>query len=271
MAATPPGTLIDVIVLVFARSELKNLVGTDALRTVLSGSQRALFPEPGTMSLQPVWELIESQPGFDAELAIPPMCRLKAWEAPLKVKVELPESLVHLDLATREKKAMECNAGDDDLYKIIKRPTLSQQPEKKDITRALESTSASEEQARRRGGNLSTKVAAIFAVLGLAAAGVSIYVTLGRTSGSTVRLSASDLSSDIPLTDARRNGSLVVATLSDLTWLDKPEAERRLQLEAVSPKVRGQQANGMMLVDAKGMLIAVLRVDRKPAVTFTKR
>lgn len=111
MAATPPGTLIDVIVLVFARSELKNLVGTDALRTVLSGSQRALFPEPGTMSLQPVWELIESQPGFDAELAIPPMCRLKAWEAPLKVKVELPESLVHLDLATREKKAMECNAG----------------------------------------------------------------------------------------------------------------------------------------------------------------
>jgi hypothetical protein len=269
MAATPPGTLIDVIVLVFARSELKNLVGTDALRTVLSGSQRALFPEPGAMSLQPVWELIESQPGFDAELAIPPMCRLKAWENQLKVKVEMPEPLAHLDLATREKKAMECNVGDDELYKVVKiKPTL---PDKKEATRALESTSAAEETARNRGSNLSTKVAAILAVLGLAAAGVSIYLTLGRTSGSTVRLSASELSSDIPLTDARRNGTLVVATLSDLTWLDKPEAERRLQLEAVAPKVRIQQANGMMLVDAKGLLIAVLRTDRKPAVTFTKR
>lgn len=268
MAATPPGTLIDVIVLVFARSELKNLVGTDALRTVLSGSQRALFPEPGAMSLQPVWELIESQPGFDADLAIPPMCRLKAWENQLLVKVEMPEPLAHLDLATREKKAMECNVGDDELYKVIKvRPA----PEKKEVTRALESTSAAEENARKQGSNLSTKVAAIFAVLGLAAAGVSVYLTLGSTSGSTVRLSASELSSEIPLTDARRNGTLVVATLSDMTWLDKPEAERRLQLEAVSPKVRIQQANGMMLVDAKGMLIAVLRTDRKPAVTFTKR
>lgn len=269
MAATPPGTLIDVIVLVFARSELKNLVGTDALRTVLSGSQRALFPEPGAMSLQPVWELIESQPGFDPDLAIPPMCRLKAWENQLLVKVEMPEPLAHLDLATREKKAMECNVGDDELYKVIKvRPTA---PEKKDTTRAIESTSASEEKARAQGSSLSTKVAAILAVLGLAAAGVSVYLTLGRTSGSTVRLSASELSSDIPLTDARRNGSLVVATLSDMTWLDKPEAERRLQLEAVGPKVRVQQANGMMLVDSKGLLIAVLRVDRKPAVTFTKR
>lgn len=271
MAATSPGTLIDVIVLVFARSELKNLVGTDALRTVLSGSQRALFPEPGAMSLQPVWELIESQPGFDADLAIPPMCRLKAWENQLKVKVEMPEPLAHLDLATREKKAMECNVGDDELYKIIKVKPPGALPEKKDVTRAIESTSTAEENARKRGASLSTKIAAILAVLGLAAAGVSIYLTLGRTSGSTVRLSASELSSDIPLTDARRNGSLVVATLSDIKWLDKPEAERRLQLEAVGPKVRLQQANGMMLVDSKGLLIAVLRVDRKPAVTFTKR
>lgn len=268
MAATPPGTLIDVIVLVFARSELKNLVGTDALRTVLSGSQRALFPEPGAMSLQPVWDLIESQPGFDAELAIPPMCRLKTWEGQLKVKVEMPEPLSHLDLATREKKAMECNVGDDDLHKVIKvRPTGSQVPEKKDIARAIETTAAG--AGPKKSSNLSAKVAAVFAVLGLAAAGVSIYLTT-RSTSSTVKLSASELTSQIPLTDVRRNGSLIVATLSDLAWLEKPEADRRIQLEATSPKVREHQANGLMVVDNKGLLIAILRVDRK-TVTFTKR
>jgi hypothetical protein len=270
MAATPPATLIDVVVLVFARSELKNLVGTDALRTVLNGSQRALFPEPGVMSLEPVWELIESQPGFEADKAVPPMCRLKTWEGQLKVKVEMPSALAELDMAARANKAMECNVGDDDLYKVLK-VTGAQPPiEKKDVARAIETSSASSPQ-RKTGSSLSTKLAAIFAVLGLVAAGVSIYLTVGRKSGDTVKLSATELTTEIPLQDVRRNGALIVATLTDLTWLDKPELERRQQLEAAAPKVRAQQATGLMLFDSKGILLATLRVDKKPPVAFPPR
>jgi hypothetical protein len=263
MAATPTATLIDVIVLVFARSELKTLVGTDALRTVLAGSQRELFPEPGTMSLQPVWELIESQPGFDADKAIPPMCRIKTWEGHLKVKVAMPVALDHLDLETRDKKAMECNVGDDDLLKIIK-PAAAAAP-KKATTRAIESTSVSGKQSKR---SIGPKIAAIAAVLGVAAAGVSIYLTFGRDDNPTVKLAPSDLSAELPMTNLKRNGKLMVATLSDDSWLAKPEDVRRKQLEAMAPKMRAQQANALTLLDKRGNIVATLRLDSKTPIAF---
>lgn len=269
MAATPHATLIDVVVLVFARSELKNLVGTDALRTVLSGSQRALFPEPNTMSLQPIWELIESQPGFDPDKAVPPMCRLKTWEGQLKVKVEMPTALADLDLAERDRQAMSCNVGDDDLNKVLKSNTPAP-AKKEETTRAIESSSG-DAPKRRSGTNLSTKVAIVFAVLGLAAAGVSIYFTLGRRGGDAIRLSANDINSDIPMTDVRRKDTMIVATLSDLKWLDKPELIRRAQLEAAAPRIRAQQATRLLLLDSKGALIATVRPDGKPPVTFARR
>jgi hypothetical protein len=237
----------------------------------LFGSQRALFPEPNTLSLEPVWELIESQPGFDPDKAVPPMCRLKAWESQLKVRVELPSALADLDLATREKKAMECNVGDDELYKVLNvKPTGSMSPAKKDVVHVIES-SANDGSRLRSGVRLSTKIAAVFAVLGLAAAGISIYLTVGRTDGSTVRLSPSDLTTEIPLTDVRRNGTLIVATVTDPKWIEKSETERRVQLEAVTPKLRVQNASGLMILDPKGMLIATLRLDRKVPVTFSPR
>lgn len=267
MAATPSATLIDVVVLVFARSELKNLVGTDALRTVLSGD-RALFPSPGTMSLQPIWELIESQPGFDAEQAVPPMCRIKTWENQLKIKVEMPAALADLDMAAREKKAMECHVGDDDLNKVLKVPAPVS---KKEVTRAIESSSGPDRKTGGRGNN-SVKIALAFAVLGLAAAGVSLYLTFGRGSGGdTVKVASTELSSEIPLKDVRRNGKLVVATIADAKWLAKPEFERRKQLEAMGPKLRMQQASGMMVMDEKGVVAAMIKLDRNPQVTFPKR
>jgi hypothetical protein len=269
MAATPIATLIDVVVLVFARSELKTLVGTDALRTVLNGSHRALFPEPQTMSLQPIWELIEDQPGFDREKAIPPMCRLKTWEGQLKVKVVMPVALEALDGTTREQRAMQCNVGDDDLNKLLKPPTTTTPVPS---TRMLESGSAGRGRAggKRR---LSVGLALGFAVLGLAAVGVSLYLTFGRSEPSATRsLSAADLTTEIPLADVRRNGTLIVATVTDpATWLEKPESERRKQIEKIVPKARAQQATGVMFVDRKGLLLAMLRPDKNPAVTFPRR
>lgn len=268
MAATSPATLIDVVVLVFARSDLKNLVGTDALRTVLSGSQRALFPSPGTMSLQPVWELIESQPGFDAEQAIPPMCRLKTWENQLKIRIEMPTSLADLDLAAREKKAFECNVGDDELNKVLKLPAPVA---KKEVTRAIESSSGPERTKAKR--SLSPKIAIVAAVLGLAAAGISIYLTLGRREpNNTVKVAATEISADLPMRDVRRNGKLVVGTLTDAkSWLAKSEFLRRQQLEAMVPKLKAQQATGLMLMDSQGQIVATLKLDRVPPVVFPAR
>ena len=35
---------------------------------------------PGTLSLEPLWELLKTQPGFVPAHAIPPLCRIKTWE-----------------------------------------------------------------------------------------------------------------------------------------------------------------------------------------------
>ncbi len=267
MAATSTATLIDVVVLVFARSELKTLVGTDALRTVLNGSQRAMFPEPGTMSLQPIWDLIEDQPGFDAEKAKPPMCRLKTWEGRLKVKVLMPHALEILDGATREHEAMLCNVGDDDLNKLLKIPAT---PTPTSKTRAIESSSASARQKPKR--RISAGLALGLAGAGIIAAGISMYLTFGRSTSNTKSLDASDLTTEIKLADVRRAGTMIIATVPDSdTWLAKPEPERRKQLEHLGPKVLIQQASGVMLVDAKGGLLALFRLNKTPAVVFPKR
>lgn len=258
MAATSTATLIDVVVLVFARSELKALVGTDALRTVLNGSQRAMFPEPQTMSLQPVWDLLQEQPGFDPERAVPPMCRLKTWEGQLKVKVQLPEALEHLDLTTREKQAFACNVGDDELNRLLK-PATKETPSP--TTRVLESTTAKADS--KKPSRFGMKFALGFAAVGIIAAGVSLYLTFGRGQTDIKRLTASELTSEIPLGSVRLSGTLVVATLADPAWLGKPEHVRRKQLETTAPKLREHQANGLMLIDKDGSLLAVYRVDKR--------
>lgn len=258
MAATPPATLIDVVVLVFARSELKALVGTDALRTVLNGSQRAMFPDPQTMSLQPVWDLLQEQPGFDPEQAVPPMCRLKTWEAQLKVKVQMPEALEHLDLPTREKQAFACNVGDDELNRLLK-PATKETPSPS--TRVIESTTARADTPKR--GRFGMKFALGFAAVGIIAAGISIYLTFGRGQTHIKRLTAADLTTEIPLGSVRMSGSLVVATLADPAWLGKPEQVRRTQLETTAPKLRAHAANGLLLVDKTGALLAIYRVDKR--------
>jgi hypothetical protein len=262
MAATSTTTLIDVVVLVFARSDLKALVGTDALRTVLNGSQRAMFPEPQTMSLQPVWDLLESQPGFDADLAIAPMCRLKTWEGQLKVKIQMPVALEHLDKATREKQAFSCNVGDDELNKILKPVT-----KETSTARIIESSKNRGSSSKRRIG---MKFALGFATVGIIAAGISLYLTFGRGSSNIKRLTAAELSTEIPMTNVRMAGTLIVATVSDAAWLNKPEPDRRKQIETTAPKITAQQASGLMLVDQTGAPLAIYRLDKRQ-VSFTKK
>ena len=176
-------------------------------------------------------------------------------------------ALADLDLATREKKAMECNVGDDDLNKVLK-PEAPKK--KKEVTRVIESSADDDENKPKR--SLGPKIAMVFALLGVAAAGVSVYFTLYRKDTVTVRIATSDISTEIPLSSVRRNGTYMVGVVSDATaWLAKPEAERRKQLEAAVPKVRAQQANGLMLVDAQGLVVAMLKLDRAQQITFPRR
>src|SRR6266545_5157252 len=94
-AAPPSRVPLEALILAFSHSRAKVLVGTDALRSVLSGQYRELYRE-GVFTLEPVWQLLSQQPGFDPEHARPPLCRFKAWEKELRLTIHLPQAMAHL-------------------------------------------------------------------------------------------------------------------------------------------------------------------------------
>lgn len=263
MSGPPPtSALIDVIVLVFSKSELKSLVGTDALKTVLEGT-RALFPEPETLDLQPVYELLESQPGFDPDKAVAPFCRLKTWEVRLRTKILMPAALAEVDMKTCEIKAMNVNAFDSDLDKLLAPPAPKAAP----VARIVESSSATKSPVV--ASNRKVKIAMLAAFIGLAAAGVSIYLTFyGGPGGNTVRISPKDLSDAVPFDSVRKSGDVMIGTVSDPAWMQKSEFERRQQLEGVVPKMRLQQVKTLLLVDKKGAAIGSVVVKGAPVISF---
>lgn len=269
----PPSasTLIDVIVLAFARSTLRDLVGTGALRSVLEDTQRTqrtLFPELGTMSLQPVWELLEAQPGFQADKAIAPMCRIKQIGPKLHVNVVMPQALDDIDAAACEKHALDCRVSDEDLDKLL-RPRS--QKNSIPLARVLESGPAGDQKQERKKPRTAIAFA-IFAV-GVTATVVSLYRTLssqdtGGGSNKTVTLSPHDVSDDIPLNDVRKSGELIVGIVSDPSWAFKPEPERRSQIEATREKIQAQDASGLMLLDRSGLPVGSLMLRRNPQILF---
>lgn len=263
---TPTSTLIDAIVLVFSRSKLRDLVGTDALKTVLEGSARDLFPQPGMMSLQPVWDLLETQEGFQPDLAIPPLCRLKTWQPRLGVVVELPAQAQHLEGPEIETQAMYCAANEDDLEKLLKPKTVPIPS----AARVVEVASDATEEDRRAPSNRRLGFALVFMAIAIAAASFSIWYTFRETS-DTKRLAPADLSAEIPLRDVRQSGPTLAGTLSDPQWVLKPEGDRRRALEAALLKAVPLGAKRFMVFDSTGKLRATsVLVNGKPVVTFQK-
>lgn len=266
MADTPTTqTLIDVIVFVFAKSDLRDVVGTDALRTVLEGSARDLFPEPGKLTLQPVYDLLADQPGFDDSKVIAPMCRLKTWEGLLKTKIELPTALAGLDRRAMEDKAITIAAFESDLEKLLKPPSKDTPAP---IARVLESETVPDVVRQQ---NSRVKRAAAFALIGLVAAGISIYLTVFRGGDKKlVTLAPSDISTVIPLKNVRKSPSgIIVAVLADNSWIDKPLEERRVQMKMTIDKLRLQHSTSFMLVDSSGTPIGTVNIRNKPTVSFT--
>src|SRR5687767_12076222 len=86
----PPGLILDAIVLAFSRSAMREVVGTDALRMALTGLAKEIVTRD-KLVLQPLWDLLEAQPGFVKNDAAPPVLLIKTWQDRLGLTVELPE------------------------------------------------------------------------------------------------------------------------------------------------------------------------------------
>jgi hypothetical protein len=283
--AAPEGTattprrraIVDALVLAFSHSKLNKVVGTDAFRSVLDAEYRTLTRD-GVFDLGPVWELIEGQPGFDADHAGPPMCRFKSWESLLGIPVKLPPQLEGLPPNKQTELAEQCGVPTQALKAALKgdeatdmstsgtmpvggtsgampraaRATKGMEPVAAKKTTGIPAVATPNDKRRR----IILGIAVAVAVIGFGFGGFQLYQACGGPEFSA--FSAGEINaSGVPARNAQRMGKQVAVTLSDESWLTTPEETRRTQLAEALQKVQRQ-----------GIAVLVVR-DRANAVRAT--
>ena len=245
-------TVIEALVLAFAHSEAREMVGTDALRSVLEVEYYELVSD-GVINLQPLWELLEQQPGFDAEKAKPPICIFKSWQRRLTIEVKLPDSLQGLTQQQEMDAAAACPVPRPELNAVFRgisglsaagvpvSPGRADPPKDQRI--------AKDETPKRP---MVAAVAGVVGAICLAFAGFTLYRTCDTPTGKWKAIAPVAISSDIPIASADRLGKQVRVTLSDDKWLALPKDDRRVHLETALRKLDAREIESLVILDRAG-------------------
>lgn len=282
--AGPPGRVpLEALILAFSHSRAKALVGTDALRSVLSGQYREVHRHDGTFDLEPVWQLLAQQPGFEVDHVRPPICRFKSWERDLGVSVRMPEAMSQLDDRTRAELADEVRVPDDQRHRVLRgelvpsevsepaipepaveahqpppRPRRTEPPPQVPLTvktprlRRVKLTAA-----QRRALEVA---ALILAVIGFAAAGLQLQ--RGCRSHDWDQM-PTRFAGDIPLGSAERQGPEVSGQLKERGWLNLPPPVRTAQMKAALEALP-REVQVFFVRDGEGRVRAVARWYGQP-------
>jgi len=254
--AGPSGRVpLEALILSFAHSRAKALVGTDALRSVLSGQYRELLHE-GTFDLEPVWQLLAQQPGFAAEHVRPALCRFKTWEAHLGVTVRMPESMTglnefeikdlaaHVHVPVHERRRVFGGAlvpPDDPEAAAVDRSEGTIRPPSRAPSRAPSRPSDVPEPVpqttrTRRLRRLTPRqrrtleiTAMVLGLAGFSLAGLQLQHSCSTTSWEEM---STRFAGDIPIGAAERQGPEVSGDLRDQGWVKLPPAVRTAQMKA---------------------------------------
>lgn len=264
-----PGTAgrvpLEALILAFSHSRAKALVGTDALRSVLSGQYRELHRE-NWFDLEPVWQLLSQQPGFDATQVGPALCRFKSWEGDLALEVRMPSEMAQLSEQERSELAAQVHVPPVARARVLRGEQVpAEDPEVAAVDHEAELAARAETvkahklpprspslssvpptvktRALRRFSDAQRRalevVAAVVALLGFALAGIQLQRGCQTTQWESV---AVRFSGDIPLEAATRQGPEVSGALRDPRWLSLSPAVRtghmRAALEALPRDVQ---------------------------------
>ena len=265
-------TIVDALVLACSHSSIRDIVGTDALRSVLDVEYRELIAD-GTFNLQAVWELFEDQPGFDPEKAAAPLCRFKTWERQLGIEISLPSQLRNLSEGEQAKLAGECDVPTVELQKVLRAPSpeeaaAEEAKKKADRARRLSQEidpdrDAGPPDTRRR---LALIGAGIVAVLAFGIAATTLYRGCSP-SPDYERFTAS--LGELPVESPQRFGEQVRATLTDEGWLRTPEKDRRQALESALRPIASKGIQVLYLRDKKGKVRAIAQLyDNDQKIRF---
>ena len=247
---------VEALVLAFSHSKASRLVGTDALRTVVSGQYRELV-SGGVLKLEGVWSLLESQPGFDPDLVKPPLCRYKLWEQHLNIEVALPEALDDLEPLEIRACAERCRVPDTELDKILGRGryTAEQRADRaarlSEADKAIAAPQPPEPKASRP---IVMWIAAIVAVGSFAVTGFFLYQAFTRPAPDTIPIG---FAPDIPLAKAERAGLDVGATLANENWLQRPVADREKHMRTAMNNLAPKGVKSFYVRDKQGKVRAL--------------
>jgi hypothetical protein len=237
--------VIEGLVLAFANSKARSLVGTDALRSVLGVQYRDLS-RGGTFDLGPLAELFEGQPGYEPEPVSAALLRFKSWEANIGIAIKLPEGLAALSDADRADIMAQCTVPTSDVQKLYRDEIKAAPVEPvddgytfNDTSKAKEAKSKGVEPIKLPGQKASlasrvspgtARILAVVGVLGIGFSGWYGYTRL-RTNKPPEASISTGFAKGIPLSNAVQQINTVIATLSDEKWLKEPEKTRTKQLE----------------------------------------
>lgn len=245
--------IIDCLVLVFSKSKISGIVGTDALRTVLDIQYKDLI-EGDTFSMQGVWDLLAEQPGFDEEFAKPPIARFKNHEVLLGVHVKLPESMAEMGSLELAGTAAHCRVAESELEKIIAKHDPKRQAEKS--ARRAEAAAAAEKSSTDDDVGTRSRMplligAVVVALAGFGFVGWQLYTQLNPSPDFTA-MTASGFAG-IPVKSVKRQGNEAVVELSDDTWAKKQD---KAALEKALVRLEGGGIEVILVKNKSGHIVA---------------
>ena len=271
MANTPVSrkSVIDLIVLAFVHSAVKDLVGTDALRSVLEVRYRSMTQD-GDLNLEPLWSLLCDQPGFDQAAATPAVSKLKSFESQLGMAVRLPEAMAGLDDATIQEWASTVDIPAHLVQAALKgsepagKPRTTARSKKVTdlIEAAVETESKPDPKSKKRGPRLADRLRgweiplAIVGVLGLGVAGYSFHGF--ACSQAQFRAVNVDFG-EIPVKQIQQLGDQIGAVLADEAWLALPKDTRKEQLAQVLSSLAGDSVRAVFVMSPKREVYALAR------------
>lgn len=258
MASNAPGQKehVEALVLAFSNSRAKSLVGTDALRTVVSGQYRELLQD-GKLNLEGVWGLLESQPGFDPELVKPPLARFKLWESDLGIDIVLPQAMSQLAALEVRSLADRCRVPEAELDKVLARGRYTEQERAARAARVAEADgqiSEPKSDEPRQSRPVLLIVAIVVALASFGVTGFFLWKAFSRPPPDKI---ATTFAPKIPLAKAERSGVDVGATLKDEAWLSKPADEKRSAMTEAIETLKREGVRTFYIRDKNGKVRAM--------------
>ncbi|MEW5848712.1 MAG: hypothetical protein AB2A00_07850 [Myxococcota bacterium] len=253
-------SVMEAIVLAFMHSPYSKL-GRPALKDILETNWDKISVGDA-LKLQPILDALKAEPAFKLETVVPPLARIKTWEAFLKLRVEMPRELMGkgiIDVSSAERFAAECRVPENLLVRAL--------PGAASVKREGSRTSVTVHRPDAEEGSGKKLVAGLLVAMVLAGGAGGFMWWRVRHTAVPVDINA--VSEHIPLSTATRQGNEVVATLANRMWLEAfPKDARITQVTAAFERVRKLDGvTSFKLVDSNGTVLAEAALGKGTAPT----